>query len=166
MIILGYIFTILGKISYWTGRFFKKKSIMMATNSLSAVFSIGECLCFNSMHGVANSVLIVGRGLCVNYKDKHKKPMHWLFLLFLLLFISVAIIFWSGWASIFALISMIIHICANWYLPPQKLRVATIIGCCFNEGFLYCIGNPVGMALELTIIASNLVSFIKYNKTK
>lgn len=166
MIILGYILTILGKISYWTGRFFKKKSVMMATNSLSAVFSVGECLCFGSLHGAANSVLIAGRGLCVNYKDKRKMPMHWLFALFLASFITVAVIFWDGWASIFALISMFIHMYANWYLPPQKLRLATVFGCCFNEGFLFCIGNWVGMALELTIIVSNLASWFKYHRER
>ena len=164
MIYLGYIFTTLGYISYWIGRFFKKKSVMMATNSLSSLFLAISFIFFNSYHGIANQVLVVARGIFINYKDKRQKPMHWLFVLFVMLFLIVTVIFWSGWASVFALITMLINIYANWYLPPQKLRIATVLASCFYEGFLICIGNWSGVALELTIIISNFVSWYRYRR--
>ncbi len=164
MTILGYIFTLLGYISYWVGRFFKKKSIMMLTNSLSSFFYILSFLCFGSYNGVSNSVLVVLRGLCVNLKDKLNKKMYWLYSLFVIGFITNAIIFWQGFASIFATICMLINITANWFFDSQKLRLSTCIASIFYMLFLFCIGNYVGISLETTIILSNLISFFKFRK--
>ncbi len=164
MLVLGYVFTVLGYLAYWIGRFFKKKSVLMLTNSLSSAFFIGQFFCFGSYNGMANSCLVVARGLAVNLKDKLKKPLHWLFCLFILAFIGTATIFWSGWPSIFTTITMFINIYANWYLPPQKLRLATCIASVFAEIFLLSLGNYLGMLFELTIIASNLISWFKYHK--
>ena len=106
IIVIGYIFTALGYISYWSGRFFKKKSIMMMTNSLSSAMFIGSFFCFGSYNGVANSILVVARGLCVNLKDKLHKKMNWMFIAFIIAFTTTAIVFWQGLASIFATVTI------------------------------------------------------------
>lgn len=164
LVVIGYIFTVLGYVSYWVGRFSKKKSILMYTNSLSSFFYILSFLAFKSYNGVSNSILVVLRGFCVVLKDKLNKKMYWLYLLFVIGFLANAIIFWQGAASIFVTICMLINVTANWFFESQKLRLATCVASIFYILFLFCIRNYVGILLETTIILSNFLSYLKFRK--
>ena len=164
MQIVGTLFTALGYISYWAGRFFKKKSILMLANSLSSLFLMISHYCFGFYSAMASSVLVVLRGLAVNLKDRRSKPMIWLYILFMLAFTTVAIFLWEGWPTICFVICMYINMTANWFFSAQQIRMATPIASVFYMISLLLVGNYAGMLLESTIIICNVVSYIKYRK--
>lgn len=162
--ILGYIFTIFGYLFYYICCFVKRKSTRMIFNSLSSLAFIVSFFFFGSYNGIAASVIIVLRGPCIIYKDKSKKNMHWLFVLFVLASLTSAIIFWQGPASIFITICVCINLVANWYFEQQNLRLASALASAFYIVFFILIGNYIAIILESTVIMSNILSFIKYKK--
>lgn len=161
---MSYVFTTLGYVAYWIGRFFSKKEKMMLFNSLSSFFFMISFILLNSIQGATNSILVVLRGLSVNLKDKLNKPMHWLFTIFACAFIASCIIFWKNMFSACALICMLINLVANWYFKTQQLRLATCVASIFYILFLFSLSNYIGIIFELTIIISNLASYIKFSK--
>ena len=164
MVVTGYVFSALGYLSYWTGRFFKKKSILMATNSLSSLFLMFSHFCFGFYSGMASSILVVLRGLAVNLKDKLQKRMIWLYVLFMLAFTGITLFIWEGWSTACFIICMYINMTANWFFNAQQIRLATPIASIFCMISLVLIGNYIGALLETTIIVSNIASYIKYRK--
>lgn len=164
MKIIGYIFTTLGYVSYWIGRFSNKKSIMMLTNSLSSAFFVVSHYCFGFYSAIASSILVVLRGLGVNLKDKQGKPMIWLYVLFVVAFTIVGVTLWNGVPTEFLMLCMYINITANWFFDSQSLRLATVVASVFYMISMYLVGNYVSMIWESTIIISNVVSYAKYRK--
>ncbi len=149
---------------YWIGRFSNKKSVMMLTNSLSSAFFVVSHYCFGFYSAIASSILVVLRGLGVNLKDNRKKPMIWLYILFMVVFTIVGVTLWDGVSTEFLMICMYINMTANWFFDNQEVRLATVVASVFYMISMWSVGNYISMIWESTIIISNVISYTKYKK--
>ena len=167
LIIFGYIFSAICYITYYIGRFFKKKSSIMISSTITQFFAMLSYFCFGSNVAAINASLAMLRCPCIIYKEKKNKDMHWLFAIFAILMFGGIYFCWEGYRSLITTASAFSVLTSEWYFKnPQYIRIVSIFATLFDVIFMFIIGNYLGFVCELLVILSNLFSFLKYRKQK
>lgn len=160
---LGYLFTILNYIFYCISRFCKKKHQMLALDLLAKSSTIVALFCLHSLSG-AYSMLVSFLVLIVA-NIKIRRNGRWLlgYVMFQLILIVIMIWQFAGISSILICITSTISLTSIWWLSPQKMRIAGMATSFSSLLYQLSIRNWAGL-LEIVVICSNIISFIKYKK--
>lgn len=167
MIIIGYIFTILNYICYCSSRFFKSKKHILLLDLAAKVFTIFALYCFDSLTGSYIMLISFLLLIVANSKERQNNLNKWIslagFISFVLLYTIALILTYQGISSILIFITSIITLICIWWLNPQNMRLVGVFNSFLYLGYQISIQNWAGL-LEITVIISNILSFIKYKK--
>ena len=164
MIILGYFFTALNYACYCISRFMKQKKMMLLIDLVSKVFTALGFYFLNSLSGVYTFIVVFFLLIVANIKERLGK--RWLFgyLFFQSLYISILFFTFAGISSVLVFTAVSITLFCIWWLPPQKMRLIGGFNSFTFLAYQISIKNWAGL-LEILVIISNFVAFIKYRKT-
>ena len=164
MIWLGYFFTILNYIFYCISRFCRKKCQMLTLDLLSKIAFILGLYFLGSMSGVYSMAVTFFYLICANIKERLNRRWMGLYIFSEVLLIYVMIHSFAGLSSVFIFASTSIALLAVWWLPPQRMRIAGLVGNIMTLLYNLSIRNWAGL-FELAVIFSNFSSFLKYMRT-
>ena len=163
MIWLGYFFTILNYIFYCISRFCRKKYQMLTLDLLAKIAFILGLYFLGSMSGVYSMTVTFFYLICANIKERLKRRWMWLYVFNEVLLVYVMIHSFAGLSSVFIFASTSIALLAVWWLPPQQMRIAGLVGNIMTLLYNLSIRNWAGL-FELAVIFSNFTSFLKYRR--
>ena len=164
MIWLGYFFTILNYIFYCISRFCRKKYQMLTLDMLAKIAFILGLYFLGSMSGVYSMSVTFFYLICANIKERLKCRWMGLYIFNEALLVYVMIHSFAGLSSVLIFVSTSIALLAVWWLPPQQMRIAGLLGNIMTLFYNLSIRNWAGL-FELAVIISNFASFLKYRRT-
>lgn len=163
MIILGYIFTLMNYGFFCASRFCKKKINMLSLDLCAKITTTLGLVCFGSFSGVysmiTNSFVLLGG----YFKEKYNKKWYWMFGIFASIFIAILILQFNGISSILVVSTSFVTLVSIWFLKPQQMRIVGAFCSLAYFAYQMTIKNYVGF-LEFFVIASTIISYIKYRK--
>lgn len=167
MIITGYILTILNYICYCSSRFLKSKKNILLLDLAAKIFTIFALYCFGSLTGSYIMLISFLLLIAANIKERQNNLNKWIsiagFVMFILLYVIALIFTYQGLSSILIFTTSIITLVCVWWLNPQNMRLIGVFNSFLYLGYQISIQNWAGL-LEITVIISNILSFIKYKK--
>lgn len=161
---LGYLFTVFNYIFYCVSRFCNKK-YQMLTLDLLAKFSTFVALYFlNALSGAYS--MLVSFAILIVANIKIRRNERWLpgYVLFQVVLAAIMVWKFAGISSILVCITSTISLISIWWLSPQKMRIAGMATSISSLLYQLSIRNWAGL-LEIVVICSNTLSFLKYKKT-
>ena len=163
MILLGYLFTVLNYIIYCVSRFTQSKKAMLLGDLLSKIFMALGLYFLNSLSGAYMTVVIFFMLIIVNIKEQLNKKWEYWYVFFQGLYFIILFFTYDGFPSILITTTVSTALFSVWWLQPQQMRLVS-----FFNGFTYLayqisIKNWAGL-LEILLILSNFLSFLKYRK--
>ena len=164
MIWFGYFFTILNYIFYCISRFCRKKYQMLTLDLLAKIAFILGLYFLGSMSGVYSMAVTFFYLICANIKERLNRRWMGLYIFNEVLLVYVMIHSFAGLSSVFIFVSTSIALLAVWWLPPQQMRIAGLVGNIMTLLYNLSIRNWAGL-FELAVIFSNFSSFLKYMRT-
>ena len=160
----GYLFTILNYIFYCTSRFCRRKYQMLTMDLLAKIAFILGLYFLGSMSGVYSMAVTFFYLICANIKERLNRRWMGLYIFNEALLVYVMIHSFAGLSSVFIFASTSIALLAVWWLPPQQMRIAGLVGNIMTLLYNLSIRNWAGL-FELAVIFSNFTSFLKYRHT-
>lgn len=166
MEIFGYIFTIINYVLYCSSRFCKEKKNMLVLDILAKICTILSFVFLNSMTGAVVMFISIILLLIARYKETNSIKTNisiFLFSIFVIFYIVNMVITFNGIPSVLITITALITLFSIWWLSPQNMRKVGAFNSVLYLCYQISIKNWAGL-LEILVILSNLISFIKYNK--
>lgn len=165
MIILGYILTALNYLLRCVGRFMYHKKDMLLIDLFAEVLTVFALYCLGSMSGALSFAVEFLVLIAANIKERLHTKWAILYVLFQSLYIFIAIYTYQGTSSILVFITASVALCSTWWLVPQKMRLLGLFNCTVFLIYQISIKNWAGL-LEIFIVLSNAISYIKYRCKK
>lgn len=164
-IVIGQIFTAINYICYCGSRFAKQKYQMLLLDIVAKIFTIAGLYFMGSMSGAYSFCVNLVLLIVALYKERGNR--RWLlgYVIFQTIYAAILLITFSGISSLLVFLSSSITLICIWWLPPQKMRVLGLLCSVIYTAYQVSIKNWAGL-MELLVIASNLVSYIKYSNEK
>ena len=165
MIFWGYLFTVLSYGCFCLSRFMKRKVMILTLDLLAKILTILGLYCFHSLSGAYVFMAVFVMLIVVNIKERlHAK---WLFgyLFFQTVYLVVLYYTYIGISSILVIFCTSVTLFANWWLPPQLIRLVGGWNGILFLIYQLSIGNWAGL-LEVFAIGSSLLAFIKYRRKR
>lgn len=103
--------------------------------------------------------------IAANIKARKNSRWLWGYVTFQMALIVIMIWKFAGISSILVFITTSVSLLSVWWLKPQKMRMAGIFTSVTSLLFQISIHNWAGL-LEIIVICSNVISFIKYKRIK
>lgn len=165
MIILGYILTVLNYICYCTSRFLKGKRQMLIFDLLAKILTVIALACFGSLTGSVNMIISFLSLIILNIygKNEESKSRKYTYIIIQAAYIISTIFTYNGISSILILVTSSLSLLSNFWLTPQKMRLVGFFASWLYLIYQMSIKNYAGI-LELLVIASNLIAYLKYRK--
>ena len=163
MVLLGYFFTALNYLIYCISRFAASKKTMLFMDLLSKIFMAMGLYFLNSLSGAYMTIVIFFMLIVANMKEQlNRKWLGW-YIFFQGLYFIILFFTYDGFSSILITATVSTALLSVWWLKPQQMRLVS-----FFNGFTYLayqisIKNWAGL-LEILLILSNFLSFLKYRK--
>ncbi len=168
MIIGAYILTTINYILYCSSRFCKKKSAMLLLDIIAKIITSLSFVLLSSYTGSGLMAFAIVTLLLIYLKEQRGFPK-WLsdslFGVCLIVYVLIFVKTYDGFTSILIFVSSALCLLSNWYLPPQKMRLMGFPISLMYLWYQLALKNYVAL-LEVFVIVSNLVAFIKYNRLK
>ena len=167
-VVLGYIFTILSYLIFFISRFCKEKKNLLFLDILSKILIMISLFFLHSTTGMFTMGLLIIILILAKIKETcnfNKYLSIFLFTLFCIIYLVNMILTFEGISSILVTIVAYIVLISIWWCNPQQIRILGLFDCIFYFCYQISIKNWAGM-LEILSIISNILSFIKYKKTK
>lgn len=163
MILLGYFFTVLNYVCYCLSRFMKQKAMMLLLDLVSKILTVMGLYCLNSLSGAYTFAGVFFLLIVANIKERLNKKWLFGYLFFQSLYIVILIATYEGISSVLVFLSTSVTLICIWWLPPQQMRFIGGLNCFIFLFYQISIKNWAGL-LEILVIISNFVSFMKYKK--
>ena len=163
MLYLGYLFTVINYVFYCASRFMKDKKDILFMDLIAKAFTVAGLYCLGSMTGVYSMSLMFLINIVCYYKERKQARLPFLYWLSLALYFYILYSTYVGISSVLVFTTSVLTITANWWFPPQWMRLSAVFGCVLYLGYQYSIQNWGGI-LELASLGSNAVSYYKYRK--
>lgn len=163
MIFLGYLFTLLNYVCYCLSRFMKQKTEMLALNLIAKIFTVLGLYCLSSLSGAYTYMVVFFLLIVANIKERLHKEWLCGYIFFQSLYLIILYITYAGLSSILVVLTVSINLFSIWFLPPQKMRLVGAFNCLTYLSYQISIKNWAGL-LEIFVLMSNILSFIKYRK--
>lgn len=162
-LLIGYIFTIFNYIFHCMSRFCGKKHQMLTLDLLAKLSTFVALFFLRSLSGAYS--MLVSFTILIVANIKIRKHSRWLpiYLIFQLILFAIMIWKFAGISSILICITSTISLISIWWLSPQKMRIAGMATSISSLLYQLSIRNWAGL-LEIIVIYSNILSFIKYKK--
>lgn len=160
---MGYLFTIFNYIFYCISRFCHKKHQMLTLDLLAKLSTVIALFFLNSLSGAYSMLVSFFILIVANIKIRRNGKWLPIYLLFQLLLIVIMVWKFAGISSILVFITSTISLISIWWLSPQKMRIAGMATSISSLCYQLSIRNWAGL-LEIIVIGSNIISFIKYKK--
>ena len=163
MLLLGYTFTALNYACYCLSRFMKTKKMMLFLDLISKIFTSLGLYCLNSLSGAYVFIAVFFMLIVANIKERQNK--RWLigYIFFQSLYLIILYYTYIGISSILVTTQVSITLFCIWWLPPQKMRIIGGFNSFTCLAYQISIKNWAGL-LEILVIFSNLISYLKYKK--
>lgn len=100
-----------------------------------------------------------------NIKERKEKKWPLVYAFFQILLVAILLFQFEGISSVLIFISSTITLVSTWWLSPQKMRMTGILVNIITLAYQLSIKNWAGLC-ELAVIASTLISYIKYREKK
>lgn len=162
-IIAGYIFTLINYLLFCFSRFCKTRKQMLALDLLAKAAFIAGLFFLGSPSGAFSMLTIFFILIAANIRERTKGKWLPLYVFFQLLLIFILFRSYAGISSILVFISTTMALASIWWMTPQQIRVAGIIGSVITLLYQLSIRNWAGLT-ELAVLASNIVAFFKYHR--
>lgn len=164
-LILGYIFTFFNYVFYSISRFSNKKHKMLTLDLLAKLSTFIALFFMGSISGAYSMLLSFFILLAANIKVRRQSKWSVLYILFELILISILILKFEGISSILVFITSSTSLLSVWWLRPQGMRIAGLFTSITSLLYQLSIRNWAGL-LEIIVIGSNIISFVKYKKAE
>ena len=163
MIWLGYFFTVLNYVCFCLSRFMKQKKMMLLLELVAKIITAFALYCFGSLSGAYAFIASVFVLIAANLKERFQKKWLWIFVLFQLLYLLILYYTFAGLSSILIVASISVNLFCVWWLPPQQMRSYGVLNSVLYLAYQISIKNWAGL-LEIMVIVSNVVAYMKYKK--
>lgn len=163
MIWLGYLFTFLNYVCYCLSRFMKHKRMMLLFDLIAKILTAIGLYFFNSLSGAYIFIAVFFMLIIANIKEYLNKKWLLGYLFFQGIYLAILYYTYAGASSVLVVTTVSVTLFCIWWLPPQKMRfVGGINGFTFLA-YQISIKNWAGL-LEIFVILSNFISYLKYKK--
>lgn len=163
--LLGYGFTALNYLLYCISRFCKKKYQMLTLDLLAKVAFVTGLVFMGSLSGAYSMLANFFWLIFANIKERKEAAWPAVYVFFQVVLVGILILQFEGISSILVFASSTITLFSVWWLPPQKMRISGVVVNVITLMYQLSIRNWAGLC-ELAVIASTLVSYIKYREKK
>lgn len=163
-LIIVYVSTILNYVFYCISRFCKKKYQMLTLDLLAKLSIVVAFFFLGSLSGAYSMLTSFVILIVANIKER--KNARWLpvYIIFQLILIVIMIWKFAGISSVLAFITSTISLISIWWLKPQHMRIAGMATSFSSLLLQLSVKNWAGL-LEIAVLCSNIISFIKYKKS-
>ncbi|MBQ3695791.1 MAG: YgjV family protein [Alphaproteobacteria bacterium] len=165
MILLGYALTALNYLLRCVGRFMYHKKDMLLIDLLAEILTICALYCLGSISGTLSFAVEFLVLIAANIKERLHAKWTLLYILFQILYTLIPIYTYQGVSSILVFVTASIALCSTWWLVPQKMRLLGCFNCTVFLIYQISIKNWAGL-LEIFIVLSNFISYLKYRHRK
>lgn len=164
-VFLGYLFTVFNYIFYCSSRFYRKKTHILGLDLLAKLSMILATFFLGSLSGSYS--MMVSFIILITANIKEKRGSRWTlgYALFQASLVAILIFRFEGLSSVLVFLTSSVSLLSIWWLVPQKMRIASIVTSVTSFLYQLSIQNYAGL-LELIVITSNVLSYLKYSKKK
>lgn len=162
---LGYLFTVFNYLFYCGSRFCKKKYQMLTLDILAKISTFLALFFLGSLSGAYSMFLSFLILLVSTVKEQKGKIWAPVYGLFQLLLILVLVLRFEGISSVLVFLTSSVSLLSVWWLRPQGMRVAGLVTSVTSLMYQLSIRNWAGL-LEIFVICSNVLSYVKYRKKR
>jgi hypothetical protein len=164
-IILGNIISFLGSlIDFSFDLKYNKKSKILLGNILSSSLSIIAYIFLQAYDGIINCFVTLIRLITIYLKDKYKKKLNFLFIIFVGLYLLVFINY-SGIQTIILFISSMCAFIPKWiYKDMQKIRICSLFAHILSIVYDILIMNYAVIIIHIICIIMLIITLIKWHK--
>lgn len=163
MIFLGYLFTVINYAFYCASRFMADKKNILFMDLIAKIFTILGLYCLSSLSGAISFSITFFLLIAANIKERKEKKWLGLFILFQVLYTLTMVLQYEGLSSILVFITSTVNLICVWWLSPQKMRFVGGLNSFLYLLYQISIKNWAGL-IEILVILSNLISYLKYRK--
>ena len=165
IVVWGYIFTAVNYVFYCISRFMYSKKDILFLNLFAKVFTVLGLYCMGSMTGVG--VMSLNFIVCIlcYLKERNQWKMHVVYWLLIGILITILVNTFAGISSLLVFTTSVLNLTANWWLPPQQMRMTAAAGSVLYLLYQISIANWAGL-LEVFSFGSNLLSWLRYREKK
>lgn len=163
MILLGYFFTVLNYGCYCLSRFMKHKKMMLLLDLAAKIFTALGLYFLNSLSGAYVFISVFFMLIVANIKERLNKKWLLGYIFFQGVYLVVLFYTYKGVSSILVVATVSVTLFCNWWLNPQLMRFIGGINSFTYLAYQISIKNWAGL-LEILVILSNFISFLKYRK--
>ena len=163
MIWLGYLFTFLNYVCYCLSRFMKHKSMMLLLDLISKILTAIGMYFLNSLSGAYIFIAVFFMLIVANIKEYLNKKWLFGYLFFQSIYLAILYYTYVDASSVLVVMTVSITLFCIWWLRPQQMRVIGGINGFTFLAYQISIKNRAGL-LEIFVIISNFISYLKYKK--
>lgn len=163
MIWLGYFFTAVNYACYCLSRFMTHKKMMLLLDLLAKIFTALGLYFLDSLSGAYIFIAVFFMLIVTNIKERLNKKWLMGYIFFQSLYLAILYYTYAGISSILVVATVSVTLFCNWWLPPQQMRLIGGLNCFTYLAYQISIKNWAGL-LEILVILSNFMSFIKHKK--
>ena len=163
LIWLGYFFTTLNYACYCLSRFMKQKKMMLLLDLIAKILTSLGLYCLGSLSGSYVFIVSFFMLIVANIKERLNKRWLGFYILFQSLYLLVLYYTFVGLSSILIVTTVSVTMFCIWWLPPQQMRFVGGLNSFTCLAYQITIKNWAGL-LEIFVIVSNVVSYIKYKR--
>ena len=173
---MGMILTIISYAIYFISRFMKTKNKILIFDVTSKVVTIFALYFLGSLSGSLSTFVglisicfivflennIETKESKIEKKNSLKKSTtNIIFSMFFVVYIVIGIFTYISISTVLVAITNLIVLIGNWYGNPQQIRKAGMIASVVYTLFQFSINNYVGVILEILVLISNILSYVK-----
>lgn len=160
---LGYLFTVFNYIFYCSSRFRRKKAKILGLDLLAKLSMILATFFLGSLSGSYSMMVSFTILIAANIKEKQGKRWPLGYAVFQAVLIAILVFRFEGISSVLVFLTSSVSLLSIWWLVPQKMRIAGMVTSVTSLLYQMSIQNYAGL-LELIVITSNILSYLKYRK--
>ena len=137
---------------------------MLAFDLLAKCSVCAALFCLGSLGGSYSMMVSFFVLIAANIKERKGRKWTALYVLFEALLVAILIREFAGISSVLVFLTGSISLLSIWWLPPQRMRIASLVTSSTSLLYMLSIRNWAGL-LEIFVLGSNALSYLKYRKT-
>ena len=138
-----------------------RKKLLLVQSMASAPIGI-QYLFIGAYVGFALNVVCVLRNLLYYRLERIKGGRVWLPPLLTVMLVSLSLIAWDGWHSLFIMTGLIVNALCMAYCQPQGIRKGILVSCPLTIAYNVFEGSYSGIVNESISLVSAIIGIIRY----
>jgi len=145
----------------------KERKNIFVLQSINLMLFIVHYWLLTALAGAAMCMVVLCRNFVFSQKGTKKWASNiiWLYL-FIILSISVLVIFWNGWVTILPVVAVIISMYAMWEDAPAKIRWYMLISCIVWVPYTIIVKSWPGLLSQIIGIAGILLGMYRLDRKR